>query len=129
MLYADYTASGRSLHFIEDYLKELQQCYANSHTEDDTSGRVTTGLLHQAEEAIKKAVNAGPDGRIISCGYGATAAIDRMQQLIGVKAPAATRQLLDNLLDTGGLRRKSGLPGRYSVVDRLLVASAGGFTC
>jgi hypothetical protein len=53
MLYADYTASGRSLHFVEDYLVHLQQLYANSHTEDDTSGRVTTELLHQAEDRIK----------------------------------------------------------------------------
>ncbi len=99
MVYADYTASGRGLHFMEDYLKGLQRLYANSHTEDDTSGRVTTALLHQAEALIKAAVNAGPDGRIITCGYGATAAIDRVQQLVGVKLPAASRALLDDLLD------------------------------
>ncbi|MBT8430059.1 MAG: hypothetical protein KJN79_09130, partial [Gammaproteobacteria bacterium] len=98
MLYADYTASGRSLHFVEDYLVHLQRLYANSHTEDDTSGRVTTELLHQAEERIKQAVNAGPDGRIIVCGTGATGAIDRMQQLVGVKLPAAGRALLSGLL-------------------------------
>ena len=98
MVYADYTASGRGLHFVEDYLKDLQRLYANSHTEDDTSGRVTTGLLHQAEEIIKRSVNAGPEGRIISCGYGATAAIDRMQQLLGVKAPAVTRELFGQLV-------------------------------
>ncbi len=66
MVYADYTASGRGLHFIEDYLKQLQQLYANSHTEHDTSGRVTTQLLHQAERIIKRSVNAGPDGRVIA---------------------------------------------------------------
>jgi selenocysteine lyase/cysteine desulfurase len=98
MLYADYTASGRSLHFVEDYLVYLQRLYANSHTEDDTSGRVTTELLHQAEDRIKQAVNAGPDGRIIACGTGATGAIDRMQQLVGVKLPAAGRALLNGLL-------------------------------
>jgi len=98
MLYADYTASGRSLAFVEDYLLSLQRLYANSHTEDDFSGRVTTDLLHQAEEMIKRALNAGPDGRIIACGTGATGAIDRMQQLVGVKLPAASRSLLYGLL-------------------------------
>jgi len=98
MLYADYTASGRALHFVEDYLLDQQRLYANSHTEDDTSGRVTTELLQQAEERIKSAVNAGPDGRIIACGTGATGAIDRMQQLVGVKLPAASRALLNGLL-------------------------------
>ena len=98
MLYADYTASGRSLHFIEAYLLHQQRLYANSHTEDDASGRITTDLLQLAEEQIKRAVNAGPDGRIIACGTGATGAIDRMQQLVGVKLPAAARALLDELL-------------------------------
>lgn len=98
MLYADYTASGRTLHFVEDYLLRQQRLYANSHTEDDISGRVTTELLHRAEERIKRAVNAGPNGRIISCGTGATGAIDRMQQLVGVKLPAASRALIDGLL-------------------------------
>lgn len=99
MLYADYTASGRSLGFIEAYLRSLQSGYANSHTEDDFSGRFTTELLHQAESMIKQAVNAGDDGRIIACGSGATGAIDRMQQLVGVKLPASTRSLMNALLE------------------------------
>ncbi len=98
MVYADYTASGRGMHFIENYLVNLQRLYANSHTEDDTSGRDTTSLLHQAEATIKAAVNAGNDGRIILCGSGATAAIDRMQQLVGVKLAAASRFNIDELL-------------------------------
>jgi len=99
MLYADFTASGRSLHFVENYLLHQARLYANSHTEDDTSGRVTTELLAQAEARIKQAVNAGPDGRIIACGTGATGAIDRMQQLVGVKLPAASRMLLEGLVE------------------------------
>ncbi|MES9899478.1 MAG: aminotransferase class V-fold PLP-dependent enzyme [Sedimenticola sp.] len=98
MVYADYTASGRGLHFIEDYLKQLQQRYANSHTEDDSSGRFTTQMLHLAEQRIKKSVNAGSAGRLIVCGHGATAAIDRMQQLVGVKHPAPSRVMLNALL-------------------------------
>ena len=95
--YADYTASGRSLRFIEDYLLEKQTLYANSHTEDDTTGRVTTELLHQAEARIKQAVNAGSDGRIISIGTGATGAIDRMQQIVGVRLASASRMILEQL--------------------------------
>ncbi len=98
MLYADYTASGRCLRFVESYLLSLETLYANSHTEDDASGRITTELLHQAEARIKRSVNAGEEGRIIACGSGATGAIDRMQQLVGVKMPAASRDLLDRLL-------------------------------
>lgn len=113
MLYADYTASGRALHFIEDYLLEKQRLYANSHTEDDLSGRVTTALLHQAEERIKQAVNAGPDGRIIACGTGATGAIDRMQQVVGVKLPPASRANLINLLNGFFGQAKAGVFDAY----------------
>ena len=98
MVYADYTASGRCLGFVEKYIQNLQRIYANTHTEDDISGRSMTHLLEQAEQAIKSSVNAGPDGRIISVGTGATGAIDKLQQIIGVALPPATRQNLTGML-------------------------------
>ena len=98
MMYADYTASGRCLCFVENYLRQLQRIYANSHTEDDISGRSMTRLLHEAEQSIKRSVNAGHSGRIISVGNGATGAIDKFQQLIGVALPPATRLHLGTLL-------------------------------
>jgi selenocysteine lyase/cysteine desulfurase len=91
MVYADYTASGRCLLFVENYLQAVQRTYANTHTEDDTTGRNMTRLLHDAEAAIKASVNAGPDGRIIACGTGATGAITKLQQMLGVYCPPATR--------------------------------------
>jgi len=99
MMYADYTASGRCLCFVENYLRQLQRIYANSHTEDDISGRSMTRLLKEAEESIKKSVNAGDTGRIICVGSGATGAIDKLQQLIGVALPPVTRLQLGTLLD------------------------------
>ncbi len=113
MVYADYTASGRGLHFVERYLGQLQQLYANSHTEDDTTGRNTTALLHQAEQIIKQTLNAGPEGRIIACGTGATGAIDRIQQLVGVKLPAATRQMLWGLFEGFGQKGDSAAFEHY----------------
>ncbi len=106
MVYCDYTASGRSLRFIETYLLGLQRHYANSHTEDDITGRSMTRLLHCAEEAIKRAVNAGPDGRIVSVGFGSTAAIDRFQRIVGTSLPPATREILFSLV-----RRRFGAEG------------------
>jgi selenocysteine lyase/cysteine desulfurase len=94
MVYGDYTASGRCLLFVENYLQILQRTYANTHTEDDTTGRNMTQLLHEAEGAIKAAVNAGPDGRIIGVGTGATGAITKLQQILGVYCPPAARARL-----------------------------------
>ncbi len=98
MTYCDYTASGRCLQFVESYLQSLQRIYANTHTEDDFTGRSMSQLLHEAEESIKKSVNAGPNGRIIASGTGATAAIYKLQQLIGVALPPATRQNIGAML-------------------------------
>jgi len=92
MVYCDYTASGRCLTFVEQYLQGLQRIYANTHTEDDRTGRSMTQLLSEAESTIKRAVNAGPDGRLIACGTGATGAIDKLQQILGVAFPPATRE-------------------------------------
>ena len=98
MVYCDYTASGRSLLFIERYLLRLQRRYANSHTEDDITGRSMTRILRQAEGAIKDAVNAGPQGRIVSVGFGSTAAIDRFQRIVGTSLPPAAKEILFSLI-------------------------------
>ena len=99
MVYCDYTASGRCLRFVEAYLQDLQRVYANTHTEDDITGRSMSQLLHEAEESIKASVNAGPGGRIIACGTGATGAIDKLQQILGVALPPATRRNIERILD------------------------------
>ena len=103
MVYCDYTASGRCLRFVEAYLQSLQRVYANTHTEDDITGRSMSQLLHEAEQAIKESVNAGPQGRIIACGTGATGAIDKLQQIVGVTLPPATRRNLGDMLDDSHL--------------------------
>lgn len=98
LVYCDYTASGRSLQFVERYLTNLQRMYANTHTEDDITGRSMTQLLRDAEKSIKDSVNAGSDGRLVAVGTGATGAIYRLQQIIGVALPPATGSALYALL-------------------------------
>ncbi len=90
LVYADYTASGRALHFVEEYLQRVAAEYANSHTEDSFTGRATTRRLHQAEARIKELLNAGEGGRLIACGTGSTGAIHKLQEILGVALPPAT---------------------------------------
>ena len=94
MTYADYTASGRSLAFIEQYLLHIQRSYANTHTEDDVTGRTMTNLLHKAEYLIKDAFNANENCYIIACGTGATGAISKIQEILGVYIPPAAKTRL-----------------------------------
>lgn len=99
LTYADYTASGRSLKFIENYLIKIQAYYANTHTEDDASGRSMTRLLHLAEQSIKQNLNATDNCYLIPVGTGATGAIGRLQQILGVYIPPATRARLIKIVE------------------------------
>lgn len=98
VVYADFTASGRHLQFIEDRLGALAPYYANAHTEDSLTGRTATRLLHEAEAAIKRAVNAGPRGKVVCVGTGSTGAIHKLQEILGIAIPPATlRDLTERL--------------------------------
>lgn len=109
LVYLDYTASGRSVTFIEKHLNHIRQYYANSHTEDDFTGKTMTMLLHEAEKRIKKAVNAGDTGRIIFTESGTTGGITRLQQILGVYISPATKEryeyFLDSCLKRGGVEK------------------------
>ncbi len=103
LLYADYTASGRQLAFIEEHLQRLAALYANAHTIDSLTGRTATRLLHDAEAAIKDALNAGPGGKVVCVGSGSTGAIHKLQEILGVAIPPATlRELTVRLTEALG---------------------------
>lgn len=86
--YADYTASGRSLTFIEDYLRQnVMPLYANTHTETSGTGLQTTRFREDARRIVKQAVGGGEDDCVIFCGSGATGAIDKLIDILNLRIP------------------------------------------
>ena len=86
--YADYTASGRALAFIEDYIREVVlPLYANTHTESSGTGLQTTRFREEARDIIKTALGAGEEHAVIFVGSGSTAAINRMIDVLNLRLP------------------------------------------
>jgi len=86
--YADYTASGRSVEFIEDFIKnEVMPLYANTHTETSGTGLQTTRFREEARKIIADAVGAGPDDVVIFTGSGATGAINKLVDVLNLRIP------------------------------------------
>jgi selenocysteine lyase/cysteine desulfurase len=89
LTYADQTSSGQSLRYIEDYLvKEVLPFYGNTHTEDSHVGSKTTRLVHKAAHYVKRCMGAGRGDALLFCGAGTTAAIKRLQEVMGVAVPS-----------------------------------------
>ncbi len=87
--YADYTASARSLTFIEDYIRDVVlPLYGNTHTESSGTGQQTTRFREDARAIIRRSVHGSEEHVVLFCGSGATGAIDRLISVLGIRIPS-----------------------------------------
>ena len=93
--YADLTATGRHLPFVESLLDEIRPYYANTHTEVSTTGCRMTELREDARRIIREAVNASEEDELLFIGSGATAAVNKLVGLLGLRIPEPLQRAYD----------------------------------
>ncbi len=91
--YADHVASGRALRSVETFMAErVLPLYANTHTDDSETGAVMTHLTHDACAYVKTQLGADDSCTLLWCGSGCTAAVKRLQEILGLSAAPALRE-------------------------------------
>ena len=90
--YFDYTASGLAFRQIENRIRDVLETYANTHSKESSNADTTTNYYEQARANIAKSLDLSDDFAVIPSGCGTTAAIKRLQELLGIYIPPATKK-------------------------------------
>lgn len=92
ILYFDYTASGQAYAPIEEKISSILKTYANTHSEVSSSAVTTSNFYEQARTDLKKALEIDESFYLLPTGTGATGAIKKFQELMGIYIPPRTRK-------------------------------------
>jgi len=88
IIYADWTATGRAYQPIETFLQtEIMPFMGNTHTTATVTGTKMTHAYEAAKNIIKQHVGANNDDALIFCGSGMTAAVNKLQRILGLRIP------------------------------------------
>ncbi len=92
ILYFDYTASGLAYKPIEKKIQDILKTYANTHSEVSSNAVTTNCLYEKAREDLKQSLEIDNSFYVLPVGTGATGAIKKFQELMGIYIPPATRR-------------------------------------
>ncbi len=96
VVYADWTASGRLYRPIEDRLiSRFGPFVGNTHSESSVTGSAMTIAYHEAHDILRRHINASRDDLILTVGAGMTAAVNKLQRILGLKAPEGLRRYVN----------------------------------
>ncbi|WP_051632984.1 aminotransferase class V-fold PLP-dependent enzyme [Thermonema rossianum] len=95
LVYADWTASGRIYEPIEERLKKYVYPHvANTHTDTNFTASKMTAAYERAAAIVKEHVGANANDVLIWTGNGMTAAVNKLQRLLGWRLHEAWKKQL-----------------------------------
>lgn len=89
--YFDFTASGLAYEPIEVRIHEVLETYANTHSKEASMAARTDRYYRGAREHLKSLLGLDEEFVLMPCGCGATGAVKRLQEILGLYIPPATR--------------------------------------
>lgn len=86
VIYIDYTATGRSIKFIEDIIKEkVLPNYSNTHSDSNFTSEIITKYRNDARETIKKSCNVNDNlDNLLFVGTGSTSAVHKLINILRI---------------------------------------------
>ncbi len=87
--YFDFTATGLAYGPIEERMAEVLEYYANTHSKEAYLAKTMQECYEAARKSLKRSLELEDDFLVIPTGFGATAAIKRFQELMGLYIPPA----------------------------------------
>jgi len=94
--YFDYTASGLAYQPIEDRIRDILETYANTHSKEAFMAAKTDNYYRHAREHLKELLEIDENFALLPSGCGATAALKKLQEILGLYIPPATKARYGN---------------------------------
>ena len=96
LIYADFTASGKALKSIENFIsKEIFPTYANVHSTVGLCAEKTAKYFEQGKDILRDYVEANGNYSIIFHGQGATGGVHKLIEIISIKKYESFYTLLE----------------------------------
>ncbi len=102
-LYFDYTATGLGFRQVENRIHDVLTTYANTHSKEASMASKTNDYYTQAYNNLHQCLELDEEFVILPSGCGATAAIKKFQELLGLYIPPATAKRLKLKVDKSEL--------------------------
>lgn len=101
LTYADFTASGRMVQQVEDFmLHEVGPLYANTHSDLSATGRQTNHYREEARAIVHEHLRADPDEyAVLFAGTGMTGCVHKLIDCLGIRLPEQLRHLQRHLAE------------------------------